>query len=116
MPTANPTYSDIKALLDILIPPTDANIASAPHQAFWRNLDRNGMIALTTAQWGVDGQLVVPGNPATSNLYLALAGKPPFDGSELPQMPDVSADPNARLATPEELAMVSAWISKGAPA
>jgi hypothetical protein len=54
--------------------------------------------------------------PKQSNLYLALAGLPPFDGSELPQMPDTDADPNGRHATAEELAMVALWITNGCPA
>ena len=63
----------------------------------------------------VTGPLVVPGNPDKPPFYLALAGKAPFDGSTLPQMPDIGQDPNANQATPDDLALVAAWIKNGAP-
>jgi len=113
--SSNPTFADIVALLNTLVPSTDSNINNAPHQAFWRNIDRDSFVALPTDPWGVKGQLVTPGKPNTSNLYLALAGKPPF-GSFPPQMPDINADPNARTATAEELALVEGWIMDNAPA
>ena len=114
--SSNPTFADIVALLNTLVPLTDSNINDAPHLAFWRNTDRDSFIAITTDQWGVAGPLVTPGTPSTSNLYLALAGKPPFDGSQAPQMPYVAEDPKARLATAEELTLVEEWIKNNAPA
>jgi hypothetical protein len=71
---------------------------------------------MKTNDWNVDGNLVTPGNEITSNLYLALSGRPPFDGSQAPQMPDIDNDPDARVATTAELAMVAAWIKENAPA
>jgi hypothetical protein len=50
-------------------------------------------------------------NPNKSNLYLALAGITPFDGSQLNRMPDIQADANGRYAQPDELQMVATWIT-----
>lgn len=119
MSAANPTYSDIFNLLNTLVPPNDPNIGSAPHQAFWRGpppLTRDQFVATVTDPWGVSGNLVVPGQPENSNLFLALSGTGPFDGSQLPQMPDVNSDPNARYATKDEQNTVYTWIKNNAPA
>jgi len=116
MNNANPTYSDIVALLNTLVPTTDPNIESAPHLAFWRTMSRDEFVNKDTSDWGVSGPLVALNNPNGSNFFLALSGKAPFDGSELPQMPDTNADPNARTATQDELNLVETWISNGAPA
>jgi hypothetical protein len=113
---SNPTFSDIVALLNTLIPQSDTNIGDAPHNAFWRNISRDAFVALTTGDWGVDGKLVVPGSPDKSNLYLALAGLNPFDGTVVGRMPDTDRDLNARLATDAELALVVTWIRNNAPA
>jgi hypothetical protein len=59
--------------------------------------------------------LVKIGDPANSNLLLALAGQKPFDGELAPQMPDTDSDPNGRHATNAELAQVALWITNGAP-
>jgi hypothetical protein len=114
MTTSNPVFSDIVALLNILYA-GDPNIDNAPHGAFWQNTIRNSFVAIRTDDWGVPGTLVTPGNAETSNLYLALAGKNPFDGSILPQMPDTQADPDGRHATTTELQMVETWIKNSAP-
>jgi hypothetical protein len=111
----NPTFSDIVKLLNSLYN-NDPNIGNAPHGAFWQNTTRNAFVAIQTDNWGVNGPLVKLGDPQGSNLYLALAGKPPFDGSVLQQMPDLQDDPNARHATPAEIQLVSTWISNNAPA
>jgi hypothetical protein len=113
----NPTFSDIVNLLNVLYN-NDPDIGDAPHGAFWQNTTRDAFVAIKTDNWGVNGQLVTPGNPHASNMYLALAGLAPFDGSTLPQMPDTTAngDPNARHATPAELQLVSTWITNNAPA
>ena len=116
---ANPTYADILAMLDTLVVTTDQNIDDAPHAAFWRTMNRNEFVVRDVSDWTggqVTGQLVTPGNPDTSPFYLALAGKAPFDGSKIQQMPDIAQDPNANLATPDDLALVVAWIKNGAPA
>lgn len=119
----SPKYGDILALLNALIPASDANIGDAPHGAFWLGengapLDRNAFVAIDVGQWqlGVTGPLIKPGTPDASNFYLALAGKPPFDGSVVSRMPDINADPNARFATADEIQMVATWIKGGAPA
>ena len=111
----NPTFSDIVTLLNTLYN-NDPNIGNAPHAAFWQNTTRDAFVQIQTDIWGVEGPLVALGSPNTSNLYLALAGHTPFDGSELPQMPDTGADPNGRHATLSELQMVSTWITNNAPA
>jgi hypothetical protein len=116
---ANPTYADVLAMLDTLVLTTDQSIADAPHAAFWRTMNRNDFVAHDVSDWSggqVTGPLVTPGNPDTSPFYLALVGKPPFDGSTFPQMPDTSQDPNANPATPDDIALVAAWIKNGAPA
>lgn len=115
MSTTNPTFSDIVNLLNTLVPVSDPNINDAPHGPFWRGTTRDQFVAITTDNWGVPGPLVTPGNPQSSNLYLALSGQTPFDGSQLPQMPDTGLDPNARRATQSELNMVSTWITNNAP-
>ncbi|NYJ13031.1 hypothetical protein GGI64_004112 [Rhizobium leguminosarum] len=112
-------FADIQNLLDALAPPSDTNINGAPHKRFWRNAPtntRDGFVNFDTSNWGQDGRLVTPGHPETSNLYLALAGQTPFDGSAQSQMPDVDADPLATLAGQEQLATVATWITNGAPA
>lgn len=116
MSNASPTFQDIVNLLNNLVPLSDQNINRAPHEAFWRNIDRNAFVSLTTDDWGVPGPLVTVGAPAQSNLYLALAGAKPFDGSGCPRMPDVSSDSNSRFATAAELALVGTWIKNNAPA
>lgn len=112
---AGTTFNDIVSLLNTLYN-NDPDIDNAPHGAFWQNTTRNAFVAIKTDSWGVSGNLVTPGDPKSSNMYLALAGAPPFDGSALPQMPDTGADPNGRHATPAELTMVANWIKAGAPA
>ena len=111
----NPTFSDIVALLNSLVPLTDDDIRSSPHDAFWRSIDRDAFVALTTDDWTVPGKLVTLGKPEASNLYLALAGLKPFDGSGAPQMPDTDSDPTARRAARDELDMVATWIRNDAP-
>jgi hypothetical protein len=115
MSQSNPTFSDIVALLNTLVPLTDDNIKDAPHVAFWRNIDRDAFVALKTDDWTVPGNLVTPGKLEESNLYLALAGLKSFDGSDVTQMPDINQDPNARPATKAELDMVATWIKNNAP-
>ena len=116
MSAANPTYADVIAMLNTLVPMGDQNIDDAPHQAFWRTLTRDAFVNFDTSVWEVAGTLVKPGNPDASNFYLALAGKSPFDGSMLPRMPDTNSDLDAHPATPDELMLVAAWIRNGAPA
>jgi hypothetical protein len=129
--TANPTYADVVALLNILVPLTDEDIGNAPHDAFWRIppiITRDQFVAFDVVQWAngatwsggpIAGPLVTPGNADTSWFYLALAGKPPFDGNNslsIQRMPDITKDSNATLATPDDLALVAIWIKNGAPA
>ena len=117
MTTDNPTFTDIVNLLNALYN-NDPNIDDAPHGAFWKNATRDAFVAIKTDAWGVPGSLVTLKDLTKSNLYLALAGLSPFDGSQLNQMPDTTAegDPNARHATPAELTMVANWIKASAPA
>jgi hypothetical protein len=113
-----PRFADIQVLLDNLVPPSDTNIEGAPHKRFWRNAPtdtRDGFVNWDTAKWGQPGRLITPGDPNRSNLYLALGGIKPFDGSEQNQMPDVNADFNATLATKDQLKIVAIWIKNGAP-
>ncbi len=116
---AHPTYADVVKMLDTLVPANDQNIFGAPHSAFWRGINRNDFVNHDVSGWTggqVTGPLVTPGNPDTSPFYLALAGKPPFDGTSVVQMPDTNADPNANPATPDDLTLVATWIRNGAPA
>jgi hypothetical protein len=113
--TSNPTFSDIVTLLNTLYN-NDPNIDNAPHSTFWQNTTRDDFVKIQTDSWGVPGSLVALGNPDQSNLYLALSGTSPFDGTVLPQMPDTSADPKGRHATTAELQMVANWINNSAPA
>jgi hypothetical protein len=116
MSESYPTFSAIVQLLNTLVPLSDPNINDAPHGAFWRNTTRDAFIAIQTDDWGVPGPLITLGQPMNSNLYLALSGKTPFDGSQLPQMPDTGADSNARHATGPEQTMVATWITNNCPA
>jgi hypothetical protein len=111
----NPTFSNIVDLLNALYN-NDPNIENAPHGTFWQNTSRDAFVQIQTDPWGVPGPLITLGIPQKSNMYLALAGQTPFDGSLLPQMPDTQADPNGRHATPTELQMVSTWITNNCPA
>lgn len=117
MSAANPTFADIVNLLNILYN-NDPNIGDAPHGAFWQNTNRDAFVGRRTDAWGVAGQFVTLKDPAKSNLYSAIAGLAPFDGSQLPQMPDTTDTgyPNARHATQDELKMVALWINSNAPA
>jgi hypothetical protein len=109
--TNTPVFSDIVTLLQTLTG-NDPNLGTgSPHGAFW-NQSYDDFIAQKTDAWGVPGNLVVKGDPSSSNLYLALAGKSPF-GDFPPQMPDISSDANGRIATPTELQMVATWITNG---
>jgi hypothetical protein len=112
---ANPTFSDIMTLLNTLFN-KDPNIGDSPHGIFWQNTTRDAFVKIRTDPWGATGPLVALGDPNGSNLYLALAGLAPFDGSEIEQMPDTGADPNARHATSDELQTVATWITNNAPA
>src|SRR5215469_8913703 len=115
MTVATAAFADVVSLLNELTH-DDPNInTKSPHGTFWQNKSRTQFLAIRTDNWGVPGALVTPGEPLTSNLYLALSGKAPFDGSKLPQMPDTKRYPRARHATAEELAMVAAWITSGCP-
>lgn len=109
----NPTFTNIVNLLNTL---SNGNAEDAPHGAFWSGVTRDAFVKIQTDNWGVNGPLISLGQPQGSNLYLALAGLAPFDGSVLPQMPDTGAASSARHATAAELQLVSAWISNGAPA
>ncbi|HEV2172760.1 MAG TPA: hypothetical protein VGR71_04295 [Nitrospira sp.] len=109
----NPTFTDIVKLLNTL---SNGNADDAPHGAFWVGVTRDQFVAIQTDNWGVNGPLITLGNPQASNLYLALAGLAPFDGSGLPQMPDTGAAPSSRHASTTELQMVSTWILHNAPA
>jgi hypothetical protein len=115
MAAGNPKFADIVSLLDALVPLTDPNISSAPHDAFWRGVTRDQFVAMTTDDWGVPGKLITPGNIETSNLYLALSGTNPFDGTLAGQMPDTNQDPKAVRANTDQLALVSEWIKNNAP-
>jgi len=105
-----PTFSDIASLLDTLINKDPHIDDGSPHAAFWRGTSEADFINIKTDDWGYDGNLVAPGDPNSSPLYLALAGNRPFDGSEFQQMPDKTRAHMARLATPEELNIVRTWI------
>jgi len=99
-------FADIVALLNVLVP-----VAIGSHGNFWQNVTRDQFVAKK-----VFGRiLVVPGDVSKSNLFLALAGMPPFDGTGFARMPDVVAVPQARYATPAELQLVGDWITAGAP-
>jgi hypothetical protein len=113
MPAADPKFVDIVALLDALVNDA-ATIPGSPHKVFWRNVTRDAFVAIKTSNWGVPGMLVTPGDPQASNLYLALSGKAPFDGTMVGQMPDIDAGFDGRHATPDELTMVETWIRNGA--
>lgn len=110
----NPTFSDIVNLLNDLV--NNDSTIGGPHRAFWRNTTRDAFVQIQTDRWGVSGPLVTLGQPNQSNLFLALSGLAPFDGSQVPQMPDTDSDPNARHATPQELTMVATWITNNCPA
>ncbi|MFZ2104670.1 MAG: hypothetical protein WAV18_04665 [Roseiarcus sp.] len=118
MSAANPTYADVVEMLNTLVPLNDPNIDDAPHQAFWRTMNRDQFVQFNTSAWnvGVTGPLVVAGNPSASYFFLALSGLAPFDGTSAPQMPDTASDPDANPATPANLALVETWIKNGAPA
>jgi hypothetical protein len=111
----NPTFSDIVSLLNTLYN-NDPNINDAPHGAFWQSTTRDAFVALNTDDWGVAGALVTLKDPSKSNLYLSLAGLPPFNGAQPPQMPDTTRYRQARHATTLELEMVAAWINDNATA
>ncbi len=115
MSEEQPNFDDVQQLLNSLFNAGDDNVANAPHADFWRNKTRDEFVAIGTDDWGIPGNLVVPGNPDASVLYQALAGLTPFDGSTLPRMPDTAADPGARYATDEELGFLAAWIQADAP-
>jgi hypothetical protein len=120
-----PRFADIQNLMDILVPPNDPNINNghSTHKRFWRNPPtntRDGFVNFDVKVWsqgsGVQGPLVTPGTPQTSNFYLALAGQAPFDGTRNNPMPDVNSDFNAISADQSQLDMVATWIRNGAPA
>lgn len=108
-------FADIVSLMDTLTG-ADPNIGLAPHQAFWRGVTRDRFVSIQTDPWGVPGPLVTLGDPTKSNLFLALSGIAPFDGTAVPQMPDLDDDAQGRHATADELARVADWIRNGAPA
>jgi hypothetical protein len=113
MPKPLPSFLDVVTLLNVLYG-DDPDIGSAPHGAFWQNVNRDEFVAMKTDDWGVPGSLVIPGQPENSNLYLALLGAAPFDGSLLPRMPDIDRFGGARYASTDEVSLVEAWIKNGA--
>jgi hypothetical protein len=115
MSVDNPTFTDIVNLLNVLYN-NDPDIGDSPHGAFWTKTTRDAFVAIMTDAWGVAGPLVTLKDPNKSNLFLALSGIAPFDGSQVNQMPDTDADSDARHATADELKMVANWIKNSAPA
>jgi hypothetical protein len=116
-----PTFSDIQNLLDRLVPPSDPNIQGAPHDRFWRQAPtntRDGFVSFDTSVWGGPNNvpMVTPGNTQKSAIFLALSALPPFDGSQVNQMPDTGSDPLAKHAQQADLDLLAAWINNGAPA
>lgn len=107
-------FADIVALLNVLAG-GDQNIGLSPHQAFWQGVTRDRFVSIQTDPWGVGGALITLGDPLKSNLFLALSGIAPFDGSQVSRMPDLNSYPQGRYALPEELARVADWIRNGAP-
>ena len=115
MSAANPTYADVVAMLNTLVPTTDENINDAPHQAFWRTLTRDAFVNFDTSVWGIAGP---SSSPAIRTHQISSS---PCPGS--PRSTATSAAnarhqfrSHAHAATPDDLTMVAAWIKNGAPA
>jgi hypothetical protein len=76
------------------------------HGNFWRNVTRDQFVALT-----VEGmQLLVVGDHANSNLFKALKGIAPFDGTFAPQMPE-----NYPPVPDPQIQQIADWIDASCP-
>ncbi len=103
-------FKDIVDLLDSLV----VGRTVRKHGPFWRGKTRDDFVALR-----VFGLPVVDiGNPAGSNILLALKGQPPF-GADLPDAPDTSVYSRMPSGGPaagaDVIAAVEAWIAAGCP-
>jgi hypothetical protein len=111
----NPTFTDVVNLLERLVNNDPHLDDGSPHQGFWRNVSEAQFLEIRTDAWGLEGRLIVPGNPGASALYQSIAGARPFDGSDFQQMPDTARARVARIATPEEILLIRTYIQNLRP-
>lgn len=98
----------VKEILDRAV---DGEVIGA-HGAFWRNKTRDQFV-----QTRVFGRvLLVPGQPANSNILKALRGLPPF-GSDVGAAGAIFRRmPAGRAAVAaEDIALIETWIADGCP-
>lgn len=102
------TYVRLKEILDKSV----GGEQIGAHGAFWRALDLPSF--LLKRVYGK--QLVVPGDPGSSNLLLALRGQTPFGsdtgnaGAAYPRMP--AARPPV---SDDDVQFIEEWIKDGCP-
>jgi hypothetical protein len=114
----NPTYADIKSLLDKSIGGPGENIGA--HGPFWRTRTRDQFIVFT-----YKGEVLIASDGSggfdadASNLVKALKGQapfgddlnPPVPGARFPRMP-YGMDP----MPDDDILTIRQWISLGCPA
>ena len=103
-------FNDIVDLLDGLV----VGRSVRKHGPFWRGKTRDDFVATK-----VFGRPIIDlGDPAGSNLVLALKGEPPF-GADQPDAPDTAIfsrmPSGGPAASPEIIATILAWIAAGCP-
>jgi hypothetical protein len=103
-------FNDVVDLLDGLV----VGRTVRKHGPFWRGKTRDDFVALK-----VFGKPVVDiGNPAGSNIVLALKGDVPF-GADQPGAPDTAVfsrmPSGGPAAGPNVIATIEAWIAAGCP-
>ena len=100
------TFARVKEILDKSV---DGEQIGA-HGAFWRALDLPGFVLKRV----YGKQLVVPGDPGSSNLVLALRGQTPF-GSDTGN--SEAAYPRMPAARPpvstDDIQFIEQWIKDG---
>lgn len=119
-------WAEVQAFLTA----NSGTVSGAPHQSFWTNLTYDEFVDGCVPDLGGQNggppcitnppsppppasppvKILVKGNSKQSNIYLALSGEPPFDGSIFSQMPE-----GGPFLTTEQLAQFAAWIDAGCP-
>jgi hypothetical protein len=106
--TPNMTFAEVQQLLDAAV----GGGQIGAHHAFWRGITRDQFVAKK-----VFGKIVVvPGDVDGSNLVKALSAIVPF-GKDVGTPDATIARMPARMdqMTPENIARIADWITKGCP-
>ena len=118
--STSPSFADIKAILDSLVEGLDMEHLKQVHHSpdfGWDTPEQLGRVVVRPSSEPepsyrlIDPELVAAKKGAETNLIKALSD--PTGGGWLGRMP--RKPPALRYATPEQIAMIVAWINAGMP-